>query len=207
MRTRWGTLLVLGIALLAGACATSATQTGQRIDDGMTTAAVKAKLAEDRLGTLTEVGVDTYQGDVTLTGTVKDEFLRQRAGELARQVKGVRTVTNNILTRSAEAVVTAPPPVAAPVPAPPVNGTDGTWRTVDQTFGGSTEDIRARAAREAAIENRSVAYERQDGSQRVEASPLPSPLSLPGKTGCRWVQQRVYENGQLVDERSTEICS
>jgi hypothetical protein len=24
--------------------------------------------------------------------------------------------------------------------------------------------------------------------------------------GCRWVQQRVFENGRLVDERSSEVC-
>jgi hypothetical protein len=42
-----------------------------------------------------------------------------------------------------------------------------------------------------------------DGSQRIEAHPLASPAPI---NGCRWVQQRVFENGRLVDERSSEVC-
>jgi osmotically-inducible protein OsmY len=35
-----------------------------------------------------------------LTGAVKDEFLRQRAAELAKSVKGVREVVNDITVQA-----------------------------------------------------------------------------------------------------------
>jgi hyperosmotically inducible protein len=191
MRLRWGTIPVLGMLLLVGACASPFKSTADRIDDAMTSAAVKTKLAGDRLGTLTEVSVDTRQGEVTLSGTVEDEVQRERASYLAGQVRGVRSVVNNLQTRSATTTASSSP-------------AGGTWRAPERTADGSIDDVRARAAREAASENRPVTYERRDGSQRIEASPLASPGSA---GGCRWVAQRVYDNGRLIDERSSEVCS
>jgi hyperosmotically inducible protein len=193
MRVLRRNLPVLAVLLLAAACATPAQTPGERIDDGLTTATVKTKLAEDRLGTLTQIGVDTHQGIVTLTGTVEDEVLRQRAGYLTSQVRGVRSVVNNLQVKT---------PAGALAP-PQASSAEQPWRVADPVWRGSAEELRARAAREAAAQNRSVAYERMDGSQRIEAHPLASPAPI---NGCRWVQQRVFENGRLVDERSSEVC-
>jgi hyperosmotically inducible periplasmic protein len=72
---------------------------GENIDDTTITTAVKAKLAGDKATTLTKVGVETNLRTVHLTGVVTSEELRQRAGELARSVKGVREVKNDIQVR------------------------------------------------------------------------------------------------------------
>jgi osmotically-inducible protein OsmY len=42
------------------------------------------------------VGVDTYNGVVTLTGVVPSAGDRARAEEVTRRVKGVRGVNNNL---------------------------------------------------------------------------------------------------------------
>jgi hypothetical protein len=69
-------------------------------------------------------------------------------------------------------------------------------------LGGSVTEIRERASREAVSENRPVAYETQDGWQRVEVTPR----SEPSQRGCRQVQERVYQNGQLVQDTTREVC-
>jgi hypothetical protein len=67
-------------------------------------------------------------------------------------------------------------------------------------LGGGLTEISSRAAREAAYENRAVAYESTDGFQRVEARPI-------GRTnGCRQVEERVYQDGRLVQERTRQLC-
>jgi hyperosmotically inducible protein len=198
-------LAALTVLTLTAACASPARTAANRIDDSVTTAAVKAKLAADRIATLTEIDVETHQGVVTLNGVVDDDALRQRAAYLAGQAHGVRAVVNNLTVR--QAAVPAPPPVpppaSTPAPNPPVStGQSDEWRVADTTLRGSADDLRNRAVREAAAQNRAVAYERVDGSRRVEAYPL----STPARDGCRWIQQRVFENGRLIDESSTEVC-
>jgi hypothetical protein len=200
-------LPLLGVLLLLAACATPMKTTGERIDDGFTTATVKTKLAADRPHTLSEITVDTHQGVVTLGGLVDDEMLRQRAEFLTSQVKGVQGIVNNIAVRQAATAVPATPVPTTPAPAsvsPPLATSDAdTWRVAEPSLRGSMDDLRARAVREAATQNRPVAYERSDGTQRVEAYPL----TTPAQDGCRWIQQRVFDKGQVVDDRSTEVCS
>jgi hyperosmotically inducible periplasmic protein len=57
---------------------------------------VKARLAQDKLGTLTRVDVDTTSGVVSLNGVVKTPQERSRAEEVARGVGGVKKVINNL---------------------------------------------------------------------------------------------------------------
>lgn len=68
-------------------------------------------------------------------------------------------------------------------------------------LGGGLTEISSRAANEAAVQNRPVAYQTTDGFQRVEAAPQGR-----GPSGCRQVQERVYQNGQLIQERVREVC-
>lgn len=84
---------------------------------------------------------------------------------------------------------------------------DNRWRgavigaALGAVLGGTLTEISARAAREAASQDRPVAYQSTDGWQRVEAHPLGTT-----RTGCRQVQERVFQNGQLVQERTREVC-
>ena len=84
---------------LAGCQSMTGETAGENIDDTTITTAVKAKLAGKKASTLTKVGVETNLRTVHLTGVVTSEDLRQRAAELARSVKGVREVKNNIQVR------------------------------------------------------------------------------------------------------------
>jgi hypothetical protein len=67
--------------------------------------------------------------------------------------------------------------------------------------GGTLTEISSRAAREAAAENRTVAYQSENGWQRVEARPQ-------GKSarGCRLVKEQVYQDGRRVREQTREVC-
>lgn len=96
-------LTILSALLLAVAVAGCQSMTGRTagtvVDDGTTTASVKAKLTADRPANLTAVGVDTINGVVYLTGVVDTPEQRRRAEQLAREVREVRQVVNNIQVR------------------------------------------------------------------------------------------------------------
>ncbi len=96
--------LVALMALLFVGCTTLTGKTlGENIDDASITAAVKVKLAEEKATTLTRIDVDTNQGVVYLSGIVENAAIKTRAAELARQVRGVRDVVNNLKVQSGRA--------------------------------------------------------------------------------------------------------
>ena len=102
LRKSGAVLAVLAVMILLAACQSTTGRTlGENIDDSGITAAVKAKLAAEKLSTLTRIDVDTNQGVVALTGTVQTEALKVRAEQIARQVKGVRDVVNNLRIQAA----------------------------------------------------------------------------------------------------------
>jgi hyperosmotically inducible periplasmic protein len=87
----------LAVAVLLTACQSMTGETlGENIDDTGITTAVKSKLAAEKISTVTRIDVDTNRGVVALNGTVKTADDRLRAEQLARQVKGVRDVVNNL---------------------------------------------------------------------------------------------------------------
>ncbi len=91
--------LVAAVQTLTGCQALTGETIGQNIDDTNLTAYVKAKLAGDKMVTLTRLSVQTTNGVVHLTGVVTSDQEKARAGEIARQVGGVRDVVNNIQVR------------------------------------------------------------------------------------------------------------
>lgn len=83
---------------LAGAAAAALVRAADKmaVSDDALTDMVRRKLANDpdvKGGTLQ---VAVKNGEVTLSGGVKQERLRQKAEKLARKVRGVRHVVNNI---------------------------------------------------------------------------------------------------------------
>jgi osmotically-inducible protein OsmY len=79
-------------------CAQTSTHesTGQYLDDAGITAKVKAAFAADPNVKATEINVETYQGTVQLSGFVAQPADAQRAADIARGVKGVTSVKNDI---------------------------------------------------------------------------------------------------------------
>jgi hyperosmotically inducible protein len=90
-------LAVVALIFMLGGCQAMTGRTaGQNVDDSNTTAAVKARLAQDKVSTLTRIDVDTNDGVVALNGTVESADQRARAEQLVRDVRGVKRVINNL---------------------------------------------------------------------------------------------------------------
>ena len=70
--------------------------TGEYLDDAAITGKVKAAFAADPNVKATEINVETYKGAVQLSGFVAQPQDAQRAADLARGVKGVSSVKNDI---------------------------------------------------------------------------------------------------------------
>ncbi|HVJ43605.1 MAG TPA: BON domain-containing protein [Dongiaceae bacterium] len=84
---------------VAGCSVTSGQETtGQYVDDATITTKVKSALASDGGVTLAnQVGVETGQGVVQLSGFVPSAADKERAADIARSVKGVKSVTNDLV--------------------------------------------------------------------------------------------------------------
>jgi len=85
--------------LTTSGCTASADRrsTGQTVDDTAITARVNTALARDAsLGQAMNVDVTTYRGVVQLSGFVNSRQAVQRAGEIANDIDGVRSVENNL---------------------------------------------------------------------------------------------------------------
>jgi osmotically-inducible protein OsmY len=73
--------------------------TGERIDDHGTSSRVRAALADDTQYKYDGVNVETFKGVVQLSGFVNTRDQKNRAGDLARKVKGATDVENNITVK------------------------------------------------------------------------------------------------------------
>ena len=93
-------VLSLSISVFAS-CAVIRGQEGARdyASDTAITTEVKTKMAADKTVAATAINVETMQGTVQLSGFAKSQAEKDRAAELARTAKGVRTVRNDIIVR------------------------------------------------------------------------------------------------------------
>ena len=67
------------------------------VKDSKITTQIKAEMAKEKPSTLVKVSVDTEKsGNVVLSGSAKTSADKARAEAIAKQVKGVTTVENNI---------------------------------------------------------------------------------------------------------------
>ena len=73
--------------------------TGERIDDHGTSSRVRAALADDTQYKYDGVNVETFKGTVQLSGFVNTKDQKNRAGDIARKVKGATDVENNITVK------------------------------------------------------------------------------------------------------------
>jgi osmotically-inducible protein OsmY len=92
--------LVILLASLLGCASTATSQgTGEYVDDSVITAKVKAAIFADETLKSTEINVETFKGVVQLSGFVKQPADIARATEVARGVKGVVSVKNDMLVK------------------------------------------------------------------------------------------------------------
>ena len=91
----------LAVVVLLGGCAGSPTQesTGEYIDDTTLTSKVKTILLQDPEVSGLGINVETFKGEVQLSGFANSEAERQRAESLASSVNGVAAVKNDIVLK------------------------------------------------------------------------------------------------------------
>ena len=104
MKKRNIVIYCLVLLMLIGtfaACASTRTResTGEYVDDSVITTKVKSLLAADDFLKSFQIGVETYQGTVQLSGFVNSQQAVDKAGEIARSVKGVKSVKNNLIVK------------------------------------------------------------------------------------------------------------
>lgn len=100
---RFSSLLIaatLGLTASVGMVGCASTDksagTGEYIDDKIITAKVKAALIADPTVKASEINVETFKGDVQLSGFVAEPNDAQKAVQIARGVKGVTSVKNDV---------------------------------------------------------------------------------------------------------------
>lgn len=95
------TLLFAISVLVTVGCASTTTQssTGEMIDDTVITAKVKAAIFQDEELSAAEINVETFRGEVQLSGFVSDVTDVPRAAVVTRSVGGVVSVRNNLVVK------------------------------------------------------------------------------------------------------------
>jgi hyperosmotically inducible protein len=93
--------VMAGITILSTGCAVVRGQetTGSYVDDAAITTAVKAKFVEDKTVAASSISVETLNGTVQLSGFAKSAAEKAQAENIARNVKNVRAVRNDIVIR------------------------------------------------------------------------------------------------------------
>ncbi|MFP5391269.1 MAG: BON domain-containing protein [Gammaproteobacteria bacterium] len=89
-------LAALMLTNLTGCAGTSGVTVGQYVDDSVITTAVKAAILNEPMLKVSEINVETYKGVVQLSGFVASQDSIGKAAEVARTVKGVQEVKNDI---------------------------------------------------------------------------------------------------------------
>lgn len=87
--------------LLASGCAVTRDQetVGAYIDDTAITSSIKARFVDNKDVSAASISVETLNGTVLLSGFAKSSTEKSTAETIARNVKGVKSVRNEIVVR------------------------------------------------------------------------------------------------------------
>ena len=104
-------LMLSGCAgLMVGGAAVGGYQVGKDerpagvvASDSATTTKIKGKYVADSIVSVFNIGVRTWEGTVTLSGTVGSYVAREQAESLAKETSGVRAVNNHIVVEDRSA--------------------------------------------------------------------------------------------------------
>jgi len=89
-------MAVLLVSFLGCAGTSQKEGTGEYVDDSVITTKVKSAIFNEPGLKSSEINVETFKGVVQLTGFVNSQADINRAVELARSVKGVKSVKNDM---------------------------------------------------------------------------------------------------------------
>ena len=89
-----GLLVVIGLMTVFLGCAATKTSesTGQYVDNSAITTKVKAAIFNDPMLKTMQISVESYKGEVQLSGFVNSPESARKAGEVARSIEGVVSV-------------------------------------------------------------------------------------------------------------------
>ena len=88
--------ILLFVSLMGCASGPKQEGTGEYIDDTVITTKVKAAILKESSLNPAEINVETFKGIVQLSGFVRDPADASKAVEIARNVKGVKSVKNDL---------------------------------------------------------------------------------------------------------------
>ena len=91
--------IVLVTSFLGCASTQKREGTGEYIDDSAITTKVKAAIFNEPSLKVFQINVETFKGEVQLSGFVDTPQSVSKAGEVARGVKGVKSVKNNLIVK------------------------------------------------------------------------------------------------------------
>jgi len=97
--TRFFVALVMIAAFVACASTPQQSSTGEVVDDSVITTKIKTQLAADELLKAFQVSVETRKGIVELSGFVDSQNAKDKAGQIARGVEGVKSVKNALIVK------------------------------------------------------------------------------------------------------------
>jgi len=89
-------LSALLITLSACAATNTSESTGQYVDNSVLTAKVKTAIFNEPTLSSTEISVETYKGEVQLSGFVSSIDQTRKAVEIAKSIPGVTSVKNDM---------------------------------------------------------------------------------------------------------------
>lgn len=99
-KTLSAALLAITLVSVVGCASTSQQEgTGEYVDDAVITAKVKAAIFNEPTLKSIEINVETFKGVVQLSGFVNSQADIDKAVSLARSVKGVTGVKNDMLLK------------------------------------------------------------------------------------------------------------
>jgi osmotically-inducible protein OsmY len=92
-------LIIFVTTLVACASTSKQSSTGEYVDDSVITTKVKSLLAADDFLKSFEISVETYKGTVQLSGFVSSQQAVDKAVQITRSVKGVKSVKNDLIVK------------------------------------------------------------------------------------------------------------
>jgi osmotically-inducible protein OsmY len=92
-------LVMLMVAFVACASTSKQEGAGEYVDDSVITTKVKSLLGEDDFLKSFQISVETYKGTVQLSGFVNSQKAVDKAVEITRSVKGVKSVKNDLIVK------------------------------------------------------------------------------------------------------------
>jgi osmotically-inducible protein OsmY len=90
---------ILAMSFMGCASTAKHESTGQYVDNSVITSKVKAAIFNEPTLKSLQIAVESYKGEVQLSGFVDSTASAQKAGEVARSVEGVVSVKNDLIVK------------------------------------------------------------------------------------------------------------